>query len=35
MPTADILYLAVGLGSFLLFFGMLLGLDEHSLDRRR
>jgi hypothetical protein len=32
---ADIVYLAIGLGSFVLFAGMLVLLDERVLDRRR
>jgi len=35
MQTPDIVYLAAGLGSFLLFCGLLAVLDERLLDRRR
>jgi len=35
MQTPDIFFLAVGLGSFLLFYGMFTALDERVLDRRR
>ncbi len=35
MQTADIVFLAVGLGSFLLFLLVLIALDERVLDRRR
>jgi len=31
----DIVFIAVGLGSFLLFVAMLVLLDERVLDRRR
>ena len=35
MQTPDFVFLAVGLCSFLLFYGLLLVLDERVLDRRR
>jgi len=31
----DIVYLAIGLGTFLLLYGLLAALDERVLDRRR
>jgi hypothetical protein len=31
----DIVYLAIGLGTFVLLVGLLLVLDERVLDRRR
>ncbi len=31
----DIVYLALGLGAFLLLYGLLAVLDERVLDRRR
>jgi hypothetical protein len=35
MHTPDILFLAVGLGSFLSCYGLLAVLDERVLERRR
>jgi len=35
MTMQDIVFIAVGLGSFLLFLAMLALLDERVLDRRR
>ena len=35
MQTPDIVFLAVGLGSFVLLYGLLVALDERVLDRRR
>ena len=35
MQTADIVFLALGLGSFLLLYLALVALDERVLDRRR
>lgn len=35
MQSSDIVHLAVGLGSFLLLYLVLLALDERVLDRRR
>jgi hypothetical protein len=31
----DFLFLAIGLGTFLLLWGLLIALDERVLDRRR
>lgn len=35
MPTQDIVFLALGLGSFVLLYIALVVLDERRLDRRR
>lgn len=35
MQASDLVFLAVGLGSFLFFWGLLVLLDERVLDRRR
>ena len=35
MQAIDIVFLALGLGSFLVFGGLLALLDERVLDRRR
>lgn len=35
MQGSDIVYLLLGLGSFLLLYGLLVVLDERVLDRRR
>jgi hypothetical protein len=31
----DLVYIAIGLGTFVLLFGLLAALDERALDRRR
>ncbi len=35
MSTADLVFLALGLGSFVLLYLVLVALDERRLDRRR